>query len=81
MRMELLHLVDVRVEEASCPLREEVAALKLLLARVGESSELTGGLGLTPVQALLPLDSTEQKSSVVEEEYLYGCISPRGSPC
>jgi hypothetical protein len=79
--MELLHLVDVRVEEASRPLREEVAALKLLLARVGESSELTGGLGLAPVQALLPLDSTEQKSSVVEEEYLYGCISPRGSPC
>jgi hypothetical protein len=77
--MELLHLVDVRVEEASRPLREEVATLKLLLARVGECSELTDGLGLAPVQALLPLDPTE--SSVVEEEYLYGCISPRGSPC
>jgi hypothetical protein len=35
MRMELLQLVDVRVEEASRPLREEVAALKLLLAHVG----------------------------------------------
>jgi hypothetical protein len=92
--MELLQLVDVRVEEASRPLREEVAALKLLLAHVGESSELTGGMGLDPVQASLSLDSTEQKSSVVEEfvveesvvegehgEYLYGCISPRGSPC
>jgi hypothetical protein len=79
--MELLQLVDARVEEASRPLREEVAALKLLLARVGDSLELTGGLGHTPVQALFPLDSTEQESSVVEEEHLYGCISPRGSPC
>jgi hypothetical protein len=84
MRMELLQLVDVHVEEASRPLREEVAALKLLLAHVGESSELTGGMGLDPMQASLPLDSTEQKSSVVEGEHgehLYGCISPRGSPC
>jgi hypothetical protein len=80
MRMELVQLVNVRVEEASRPLREEVATLKLLLAHVGESSELTGGLGLIPVQASPPLDSTE-KSSVVEEEHLYGCISPRGSPC
>jgi hypothetical protein len=39
MRMELLQLVDVRVEEASSPLREEVAALKLMLARVGDSLE------------------------------------------
>jgi hypothetical protein len=76
--MELLQLVDVRVEEASRPLREEVAALKLLLARVGDSLE--GGLGLTPMQASFPLDSSEQKSSVVEEEHLYSCISPRGSP-
>jgi hypothetical protein len=30
MRMELLQLVDVRMEEASRPLREEVATLKLL---------------------------------------------------
>jgi hypothetical protein len=39
--MELLQLVDVRVEEASRPLREEVAALKLMLARVGDSLEPT----------------------------------------
>jgi hypothetical protein len=32
MHMELLQLVDVRVEEASRPFREEVANLKLLLA-------------------------------------------------
>jgi hypothetical protein len=50
VRMDLLQLVDVRVEEASRPLREEVAALKLLLARVGDSLELTGGLGHAPVQ-------------------------------
>jgi hypothetical protein len=37
MRMEILQLVDVRVEEASRPLREEVATLKPLLARVGDS--------------------------------------------
>jgi hypothetical protein len=37
LRMELLQLVDVRVEEASHPLREEVANLKLLLARFGDS--------------------------------------------
>jgi hypothetical protein len=83
--MELLQLVDVRVEEASRPLCEEVAALKLLLAHVGESSELRG-MGLDPMQASLPLDSTEQKveESVVEGEHgehLYGCISPCGSPC
>jgi hypothetical protein len=81
VRIELLQLVDARVEEASRPLREEVAALKLLLARVGDSLEPTGGLGHAPVQASFPLDSTAQKSFVVEEEHLYGCISPRGSPC
>jgi hypothetical protein len=37
--MHLLQLIDVRVEEASHPLLEEVAALKLLLARVGDSLE------------------------------------------
>jgi hypothetical protein len=52
-----------------------VATLKLLLARVG------GGLGLTHEQDSFPLDSSEQKSSVVEEKHLYGCFSPRGSPC
>jgi hypothetical protein len=63
MRMELLQLVDVRVEEASCPLREELATLKLLLARVGDSSEPTkacnsGGPELTPMQVSFPHDST-----------------------
>jgi hypothetical protein len=41
MRTQLLQLVDVRVEEASRPPREEVAALKLLLARAGDSLEPT----------------------------------------
>jgi hypothetical protein len=71
--MELLQLVDVRVEEVSRPLRAEVATLKLLLAHVGVSLEPThahtvDGLGLASPQALCPLDSTEQKWSVVEEE-------------
>jgi hypothetical protein len=84
--MELLQLVDVRVEEASRPLREELATLKLLLARVGDSSEPTkactsGGPELAPVQVSFPHDSTEQNSFVVEEDHLYGCISPCGSPC
>jgi hypothetical protein len=84
MRMELLQLVDVRVEEASQPLREEVAALKLLLARVGDSLETpkactSSGLELAPAQASSPLDSTEQKSSMAEEEHLHGYFSPRGS--
>jgi hypothetical protein len=39
--MELLQLVDVRVEEATRFLREEAASLKLLLARVGDSLEPT----------------------------------------
>jgi hypothetical protein len=39
MRMELLQLVDVHIEEACRPLREEVATLKLLLVRVGDSLE------------------------------------------
>jgi hypothetical protein len=33
------------------------------------------------VQSSLPLGSAEQKSSVVEEEYLYSFFSPRGSHC
>jgi hypothetical protein len=86
MRLELIQLIDVRVEEVSRPLREEVAALKLLLARVGDSLEPTEactsvGLELAHVQASFPLDSIEQKSPVVAEEHLYGCISPRRSPC
>jgi hypothetical protein len=78
MRIELLQLVDICVKEATRPLREEVEALKLLLARVGDSLE--GGLGLTPMQASFLLDSSKQKSSLVEEEHLYSCISPCGSP-
>jgi hypothetical protein len=86
MRLELLQLVDVRVEEASRPLREELATLKLLLARAGDSSEPTkactsSGPQLAPAEALFLHDSTEQKSSMVEEDHLYGCISPCGSPC
>jgi hypothetical protein len=70
-------LVDVHVEEVSRPLREEVANLKLLLTRFGVSLESTeaytrGGVGLVSTQASLPLDSTDLKSSVVEEEQLYG---------
>jgi hypothetical protein len=84
--MELVQLVADRIAEAARPLRDEVASLKLLLARVGDSLEATGacasgGQGLAPVQASFPLDCTEQKSSVVEEEHLFGCFSPRGSPC
>jgi hypothetical protein len=68
-------LVDVHVEEVSRPLREEVANLKLLLTRFGVSLEsmeayTRGGVGLVFMQASLPLDSL--KSSVVEEEQLYG---------
>jgi hypothetical protein len=86
MRMELLQLVDVCVEEACRPLREEVATLKLLLARVGDSLERTkactsGGPGLLPAQASFPHDSIEQKSSMDKEDHLYGCISLRGSSC
>jgi hypothetical protein len=84
--MKLLQLVDIRIEEASRPLREEVANLKLLLTRFGDSLEsleacTRGGVGLVSTQASLPLDSTDLKSSVVEEEQLYGCFSPCGSPC
>jgi hypothetical protein len=41
MRMKLAQLVANCIEEASCPLREEVASLKLLLSRIGDSFELT----------------------------------------
>jgi hypothetical protein len=41
LRMELSQLVADRIEEASRPLREEVASLKLLLARAGDSLELS----------------------------------------
>uniref|UniRef100_A0ACD6A5B7 Uncharacterized protein n=1 Tax=Avena sativa TaxID=4498 RepID=A0ACD6A5B7_AVESA len=85
MCMELLQLVEVRIEEVARPLREEVATLKSLLVCVDDSLELaeactSGGLGLALAQASSLLESTKQKSSVVEE-HLYGCVSPRGSPC
>jgi hypothetical protein len=83
MRMELLQLVYVHVDEVSRPLREEVATLKLLLACVSVPLELTeectsGDPRLVSAQALFSLDSIEQ--TVVEEEHLYGCFSPCGSP-
>jgi hypothetical protein len=70
---------------ASRSLREDVAILKLLLARVGDYLEPTEAftsccLGLGSEKALFPFNSTEQKSYVVEEERLYGCFSPYGSP-
>jgi hypothetical protein len=42
--MEILQLVDVRVEEASRPLREEVANLKLLLMRFWCFFGVVGGM-------------------------------------
>jgi hypothetical protein len=82
--MELLQLVANHIEEVSRPLRDEVASLKLLLVRIGDSlgsSEActSCGLGLAPSLASFPLDSTEQKSFMVEEEHLYGCFSPHSS--
>ncbi|KAK1646404.1 hypothetical protein QYE76_064209 [Lolium multiflorum] len=84
-RMEVDQLVANRVEEAARPLRDEVASLKLLLARVGASLEPTeacssGGQELGTVQASFPLGSADQKSSVVEEEHIYSCFSPHDSP-
>lgn len=85
LRLELVQLVSNHVEDVSRPLREEVASLKLLLARVGVPLEQieacsSGGKDLATVQASFPLGSVEQKSSVVEDEHLYSCSSPRGSP-
>jgi hypothetical protein len=70
LRLELAQLVAHRVEEASRPLREGVESLKLLLAQVGVSLELTkafssGGQELATVDPF-PLSTAEQKSSVVE---------------
>jgi hypothetical protein len=84
--MELAQLVASCVEEASRPLREEVASLRLLLARVVDSLEPTEacssrGQKLDTVQDLFPLGSSDHKSHVVEEQHLYGCFFPRGSPC
>ena len=84
--MELAQLVANRVEEASRPLREEVASLKLLLARVVDALEpaeacSSGGQELPAVHASFPLGSAEQKSSVVEGEHIYSGFSSRGSPC
>jgi hypothetical protein len=69
--MEILKLVNVHIEEASRPLREEVANFKLLLACLGDSLEslkacTRGGLGLISMPASLPLDSTNPKLSMVE---------------
>jgi hypothetical protein len=66
-----------RFEEVVRPLREEVATLKRLLAHDGVAMEPTDA------HALVPPDSAEQNSFVVEDEHLYSCFSPRGSfsPC
>jgi precorrin-6B methylase 1 len=58
--MECSQLVVNRVEDASRPLREEVASLNLLLARIGMSLEpmevcSSGGKKLATVQASLLL--------------------------
>jgi hypothetical protein len=37
--------------------------------------------GPVSAQASIPHDSTEQKSCVVEEDHIYGCFFPCGSPC
>lgn len=63
MRVELAQLVANHVEEMSRPLREEMASLKLLLARVGVPLEPMGSCSM---QASFPLGSAELKSSVVE---------------
>jgi hypothetical protein len=73
MHMEHLQLVDIHVEKASRPFREEVASLKLLLAHTCDSLEpacTSVVLGLAPSRASLLLDSIEQKSSTVEEDHL-----------
>jgi hypothetical protein len=92
--MELLQLVDVRVEEASRPLREEVATLKLLLAHAGVSLEsmvvcTPGAPGLVFAQDSFLLDSSEQLAAHVgdslepepTEACTYSCFSARASLC
>jgi hypothetical protein len=67
--MELFQFVANRIEEVSRPLREEVASLKLLLARVGVSLEPTETCSSGTqelVATSFPLGSAEPKSSVVE---------------
>jgi hypothetical protein len=77
-------LVANHIEDASRPVCEEVASLKLLLAPVGVSLEQieacsSGRNELAIVQASFPLGSSEQKSYVVGDDHLYSCSSPRGS--
>jgi hypothetical protein len=65
---------------------DRISMCFFLLAYFGDSLEslgacTRGGLGLVSMQASLPLVSTDLKSSVVEEEQLYDCFSPYGSPC
>jgi hypothetical protein len=69
LRTELLQMVVERIEEVSRPLLEEVAAIKLLLARV------TGSLKRTFDE------SVEQESFVVGEECIFGSFSPRARSC
>jgi hypothetical protein len=67
--MELLQLVTKHIEEVSRPLLEEVATMKLLLARVARCLERTSG------------ESARQESFVVGEECIFGSFSPRAKPC
>jgi hypothetical protein len=65
--MELAQLVANRVEEVSRPIHEEVASLKMLLARVGDSLQPTkicsSKQELSSVQASFSIGSVKQKSS------------------
>ena len=63
LRMELHRPIADSIEEASRPLREEVAALKLLLARAGDALKPVvacdpGGLGLAPDRKSTRLNSS-----------------------
>jgi hypothetical protein len=54
MHIDLLRLISILVEEASLPLCEEMASLKLLLACIGDSLEqkkacTSGGLKIDVV--------------------------------
>lgn len=60
LRMELLQLVADRIEEVSRPLREEVAAFKLLLAHVTDSLERA--------DSFASCESTEQESCVLVDD-------------
>jgi hypothetical protein len=93
--MELAQLVSNRLEEVSCPLREVVLSLKLLLAHIGFSFKPTeacscGGQELSTVHAPFTLGSAAEvirkqggitiRLTRFEEEHLCSRFSPRSSP-